>query len=106
MVYTLDQARTVAEVRSMIGSTTLSDEDIIQRYEAAAENAYATAAAIWGEKAAEYADLTDVIEGSSRRPLSQLSAQAQKMQDTYLSLARQGSGATSGRTRVREIERP
>ncbi len=66
----------------------------------------AVARAIWTEKAATYAELTDVQEGSSRRALGDLYEQALKMSESF-GLGEDGLPPTRTRvSRTRRIERP
>lgn len=85
--------------------TTYSDSLLSDRIDVA-DDLNALAATIWREKAATYAKLVDMQEGTSRRTLSQLQSQALAMA-TAFSSASDGSGATAvgHKTRTRPIER-
>jgi hypothetical protein len=98
----------IQELRLRIGEPTsemYSDATLSDRIDAA-ENVTLLAAQIWSEKAAKYAAMVDMQEGTSRRSLSQLQEQALKM-STALSAEAGGSGGVSGvrRTTTRAIER-
>ncbi len=69
------------------------------RIDAATGSLTTLAATIWSEKAAQYAGLVDVKEGSSDRKLSQLHRQALDMAASFAP----GDGARG--TRTRRIER-
>ena len=56
---------------------------------------------IWVEKAAKYADLPDIKEGSSSRSMSQLHEHALKMARLFADDA-----TATGRVKIHEIERP
>lgn len=61
---------------------------------------------IWSEKAAKYADLVDVQEGSSKRNLGDLYEQAIAMARHYGSVDAEPEGPTLRRSRTRPIVRP
>lgn len=66
----------------------------------------ALASIIWLEKAAKYARLVDIQEGTSRRALSQLQEHALLMSKSYAAQAgSDGTGSTSRQTVTRPIER-
>jgi len=62
------------------------------------------AALIWSEKAASYAGLVDVKEGSSSRSLGSLHNQALAMHKSYNDAAN-GTNGRAPRSRTRPIER-
>lgn len=65
------------------------------------------AAQLWQSKAASYAELVTVQEGSSRRELGNLQTQAIKMADYFRSRSKTGATMTGvHKTRTRKIERP
>ena len=72
----------------------------------ASDSVEEAAAALWREKAAKYAELVDVQEGSSRRSLGDLHEQALSMAASWGSRAEALVVETTRRTRTRQIERP
>ena len=96
----------IAALRLTIGEPTedtYTDAQLSDRIDTA-DNVTLLAATIWREKAAAYARLVDMQEGTSRRTLSQLQDQALKM---ATSLTEEAGGSTGGsrRTTTRAIER-
>lgn len=72
-----------------------------------AEDIAGAAVQIWTEKAATYADIVDVQEGSSRRSLGDLHEQALNMRKLFVGDDGTGQGESSFRAaRTRPIERP
>lgn len=69
-------------------------------------NLNTVAGSIWTEKAATYAELVDVQEGSSRRALGDLYEQAIAMALHYSSVDGDGSIITVRHARTRPIVRP
>lgn len=67
-----------------------------------------TAGGVWREKAARYAELVDVQEGSSRRALGDLYEQAIAMASSWESRSGGDGGVVIGRraARTRQIVRP
>lgn len=73
----------------------------------ASPDLHTAASTIWTEKAAAYADLVDVQEGSSRRSLGDLHEQALSMRKIFAGDDGTGAGPESFRAaRTRPIERP
>lgn len=64
-----------------------------------------SAARIWREKAASYADLVDTTEGSSSRKLSQLQGQALAMASNFEASAGGDTASPTSRPRSRPIVR-
>lgn len=96
----------IAALRRMVHeptTATYSDLVLSARIDAAA-NINAAAAAIWNEKAARYAELVDVKEGSSSRSLGDLHGQALAMAKSFQEASDATTGG-SGRSRTRAIER-
>lgn len=94
----------IAELRRAVnepGDETYSDDYLSARLDDTGGNVAAAAAGIWREKAATYADLADVREGSSQRSLGDLHEQALSMASLYDSRTPGASGA-----RTRAITRP
>ena len=82
-----------------------SDERLGELIDAFGGDLRKAAARVWSTKAAKYADLTDVQEGSSRRSLGDLYEQAIAMSKHWA--APDDSGAATLRPgRTRAIERP
>lgn len=80
-------AAAIAELRRLIDEpdqTTYTDDVLSARLDAVGGDTHALASTIWREKAARYAGLIDVKEGSSDRKMSQLYQQALKMSDSFL----------------------
>lgn len=79
-------AEQIAELRAMINQLEdvepYTDVYLSGRIDAA-ENLRSLAGAIWREKAATYADLVDVQEGSSRRALGSLYSNALRMATSF-----------------------
>lgn len=97
----------IADLRRMINeptTATYSDDALGDIIDASA-NLSSAASSVWTEKAARYAGLVDVSEGSSRRSLGDLYEQALSMATHHASI---GAGSTGGssRARTRAIERP
>jgi len=92
----------IADLRRMVNeptADTYADADLGSRIDTSG-SLKAVAATIWTEKAAQYADLVDVQEGSSRRSLGKLHEQALAMASMY------GEPDTTRRqSRTRQIER-
>lgn len=85
--------------------TTYTDELLSSRLDAA-DDLNALASMIWLEKAAKYARLVDIQEGTSRRSLSQMQEQALAMATKYGGLADvDGTAPVGKRTTTRAIER-
>lgn len=95
----------IADLRALINEpdeTTYTDIVLNTRIDSVDGDVNALASTIWREKAARYATLIDVQEGSSNRKMSQLHQQALRMADSL------GGGllAVTGRVaRTRPIER-
>lgn len=71
------------------------------------EDMRSAAAHVWTEKAAAYADLVDVQEGSSRRALGDLYEQALSMREIFSGDEGEVDTSTTLRpARTRPIERP
>jgi hypothetical protein len=86
---------------------TYSDQMLSDRLDAAVSERR-LASNIWLEKAAKYASLVDIQEGTSRRSLSQLQEHALLMAARYSGLAEDDedpSPTTGKRTTTRAIER-
>lgn len=108
MALTETQQDQVDALKRLVGDVTVAELDDQDMYDILQDegDSNAAAARVWGIKAAKAADLVDVREGTSTRPLSQLSANALRMQAYYAALAGdQGPSAGTG-TRVRAIVRP
>lgn len=99
---------TVRRLRPMIAEPTMetySDALLAAYLERNLSDVAVTAAQIWQEKAAAYAELVDVTEGSSSRKMSQLHTQALKQVSMYggdLTGGSSSSGAASATTRAIE----
>lgn len=106
-------AADIATVRGMIAETTLTDIQIAERIAATVDddgaiNHARAAARIWGEKAADLADMVDVNEGGSSRKLSDLHKHALAMASHWAAVAGGGAGvvaAPMARARTRAIVR-
>lgn len=100
----------IAELRAMISEPTdaapYTDEALGTRIDAAKDDLSALAASIWTEKAGSYALLVDVQEGSSKRSLGALGANALKMASYYRGLVDTAVAVTGRVSRTRQIERP
>lgn len=98
----------IAQLRVMINDTaTPQDYDapsLSAAIDRAAGDLNKAAGAVWAQKAAKFAGLVDVTEGSSSRKLSQLQAQAIVMANFYG--ADTSSDGTPTRSRTRPITRP
>lgn len=96
----------IANLKLMIGDTTLSDAQLGQILDAA-ECANAAAAQIWGQKAAEYAGLVNISEAGSSRSMGGLHQNALNMAKYYADLGCPGQDppVTATRTQTRAIER-
>lgn len=99
-------AAQIKDLRALLDepdTTTYSDATLSTRIDAAKGDLYPLASQIWREKAARYAGLIDVQEGSSNRKMSQLYQNALSMAS---SLVVDVTGASSRRkARTRPIER-
>lgn len=99
-------AQQIADLRALIDepdASSYTDQVLSDRIDASNGDLYPLASVIWREKAARYAGLIDVQEGSSNRKMSQLYGQALKMADSLLIYVSGGSPAR--RARTRPIER-
>lgn len=107
MSLTLEQQRIINAIKSRVGDTALTDEELYALF-VEKNSVNAVAAEVWSQKAGEAGDFIDITEGSSTRKLSQIATQAREMAAFYSSLyASEGGSATPGRpSRVRAIERP
>lgn len=99
----------IADLRVMVNqpldAEPYTDVELAARIDAMDGTLQGLAGAIWREKAGSYAGLVDVQEGSSRRSLSGLQANALKMADSFS--ATDPAAVTAGRAgRTRAIERP
>lgn len=98
----------VSSVKRKVGSTTLSDDEILEIYHQNGENVNCTAADIWSQKAAAAGDLIDIQEGASTRKMSQLASQAENRAKYFRDLC-EGDTTTppaSRPTRTAQIVRP
>jgi hypothetical protein len=84
--------------------TMFLDDELEELLSRNADALYASAAEGWGMKAAEYANLVDISEGSATRKMSDLHKNALAMQTHYTALA--GDEAGMGDTLIMHIERP
>jgi hypothetical protein len=101
-------AEDIASLRRLIDESSqdpYTDEMLGARIDASTDELRVLAASIWREKAARYAGLVDVKEGSSDRKLSQLYKQALEMA-TSLSGGAVVAAATRRPATTRPIERP
>lgn len=102
-------AEQIIELRRLtdeVGSSTYTDEVLSVRIDGAT-TLHLLASDIWREKAATYAGLVDIKEGSSDRKLSQLYTAALKMADALGTATDDGEPVTVRRPgRTRPIERP
>jgi hypothetical protein len=107
MALTDQQQEIVDTLRTMVGEVDLDADALFDRYTAAGSSLNLAAANVWGYKAAASADLIDVQEGSTKRPLSQLRGAALAMEAKYRAAAdaEGGSSATGARTSLRPILR-
>lgn len=99
----------IADLRVMINEPTqdpYTDEYLGAKIDAADGNLEKVAGGMWREKSARYAELVDIQEGSSKRSLSQLAANAVKLAGYYDDVTGGGSGSTGRVSRTRPIERP
>lgn len=99
----------IAELRVMIAeptTTTYSDAVLSARIDAASDNLSLVATEVWVEKAGSYALLVDVQEGSSKRSLGSLGANALKMAAYYRGLVDAATAITARAGHTRQIERP
>lgn len=103
----------VQRIRGMIEDRvephTFASDEIFTQYQLLEANEDATAAHFWRMKAARFAHLIDVTEGSSTRNLSNLQANALKMAGIYSVEARAGEAPSSSElrpSRTRRIVRP
>lgn len=97
----------IADLRRMANEPTTAvytDEALSTLIDASASLS-AAAASIWQEKAARYASLVDVREGSSSRSLGDLYEQALSMSKHYSDAATVAAGGRKP-ARTRAIERP
>ena len=95
----------IADLRALIDepdTTTYTDEVLAARIDAVDGDLYPLASTIWREKAARYAGMIDVQEGSSNRKMSQLYQNALSMASSLV-ISVTGSGPR--RARTRPIER-
>lgn len=103
-------SETVDDLRRMINQpdneAPFTTDVLNARIDQARGDLRAVAAAIWTEKAATYAELTDVQEGSSRRALGDLYEQALKMAAQFGATTEDPAKPTFRRARVRQIVRP
>lgn len=101
-----DEFEAIDELRNLVNETEqtpYSDEILNVRLAAAGGDIRAVAADIWTEKAARYAELVDVQEGSSRRSLGDLYEQAIAMAQQFGASAAVAAPYKAG---TRAIERP
>lgn len=95
----------IADLRALIDEpdqTSYTDDALSARIDAVEGDLYSLASQIWREKAARYAGLIDVQEGSSNRKMSQLYQNALSMAS---SLTITVTEASPKRARTRPIER-
>lgn len=98
-------AAAVAELRRLIDEpdqTTYTDDQLGARLDAVGGDTMALASTMWREKAARFAGLIDVKEGTSDRKMSQLYQQALRMADSFLP---GGTVVVRRPARTRPIER-
>lgn len=99
----------IHDLRVMIDEptqATYTDLDLSTRIDTSSSPQF-LASLIWSENAAVYSGLVDVQEGSSRRSLGQLQANALKMASHYRGVSEEGAPGSSFRpARTRQIERP
>lgn len=105
----------IADLRVMIDQqddaapyTDVALSDRIDAITGVANKLQTVAAQVWAEKAATYSALVDVQEGSSRRALGSLQAQALKMATHYDTLLADAAAnlTTARSSRTRQIVRP
>lgn len=102
-------AERIAELRAMISeptTATYSDEALSLRIDAVNDDLNTVASDIWTEKAGSYALLVDVQEGSSKRSLGSLGANALTLAAHYRGLATAVTETARRASRTRAIERP
>jgi hypothetical protein len=97
----------VARLRRLVGEpgTDTYNDRQLEEYLDRSESVEAAAAEVWREKAARYADLVDVTEGSSSRRLSQLVTQARDMAKHFEETVTAVEVTIEGRPRSRPIVR-
>lgn len=105
MALSESQQDQVDQLRRLVGVTDIEDDDLYAYVSAADGSINAAAAEVWQRKAAEAADLIDVKEGSSSRPLSQLRGSALAMRDYFSGLAAAETPAAATQTRLGTISR-
>lgn len=96
----------ISDLRSLINepdATHYTDQTLSDRIDLVNGDLYPLASQIWREKAARYAGLIDVQEGSSNRKMSQLYQNALSMASSLL-VSVDGAAPTR-RARTRPIER-
>lgn len=101
-------AEQIAELRAMINQPDNVDpwtDDYLSGRIDAAESLRVVAGSIWREKAATYADLVDVQEGSSKRSLGSLYSNALRMATSFEGDEDGGSGVGFVKARTRQIDR-
>jgi hypothetical protein len=100
----------IAQLRVMINDTTDPYEFDAPTLSATLDSAgldlNKAAGTVWARRAAKYAGLVDVTEGSSSRKLSQLQAQALKMAEFYGADTSVDVTTTPARSGTRAITRP
>lgn len=97
----------ILELRLLIAEPTedrYTDADLSARLDVA-ESVDELAGTIWTEKAARYAALVDMQEGTSRRSLSQLQSQALAMATRFSGTSGGFGTSSTRRTTTRAIER-
>lgn len=99
---------TIARLRRMAGETEddkYSDTILEVMLAENGDDLAATAAAIWGEKASDYADLVNMSEAGSSRSNSDLFKHAKEQQTYFADLAAVAAPTTGDFTTTRRIER-
>lgn len=96
----------IANLKLMIGDTTLTDAQLGQILDAA-ECANAAAAQIWGQKAGDLSGMVNISEAGSSRSMGSLHQNALNMAKYYADLGCPGEDlpVSATRTQVRIIER-
>lgn len=106
MALTNMQQDQVDAFKKLVGDTEGFDDQDLYDILIALGNENSAAAHVWRIKASNAADLIDVREGSSTRPLSQLRANALSMAEHYSGLAASERSSAGTRTKTRAIVRP
>lgn len=109
MALDIPQQQAVDALKPLLGDITLTDDELWLTLVATNSQPNCAAAIVWTRKASASADLIDVKEGSSVRPLGSLHTNALKMAAYYTDLCGTDSTSPTGearRSRTRAIERP